>query len=174
MRYVVTQGGHPHVVELGPGNGGSRTFVLDGEPHQVHAVSLPGGVVSLVIDGQSYDMDFERAAPSDPLDPRVNVRVRGEVFQMEVLEQRKHQLRATASRGAKHDGPATVTSPMPGKVVKLLREVGAAVAVGDGVVVVEAMKMENELKSPTAGVLKEIRCKEGQAVEAGTVLVVVG
>ena len=63
---------------------------------------------------------------------------------------------------------------MPGKVVKLLKEVGATVKAGEGVVVVEAMKMENELKSAGPGVIAEIKCKEGQPVEAGTVLVVVG
>jgi biotin carboxyl carrier protein len=68
-------------------------------------------------------------------------------------------------------GPAAVQSPMPGKVVKMLVAVGDAVKAGQGVVVVEAMKMENELKSTRDGKVKSISVKEGQAVEAGQSLV---
>jgi biotin carboxyl carrier protein len=68
-------------------------------------------------------------------------------------------------------GPSAVQSPMPGKVVKVLVAVGDEVKSGQGVVVVEAMKMENELKSPKDGKVKAVAVKEGQAVEAGQSLV---
>ncbi len=67
-------------------------------------------------------------------------------------------------------GPASVQSPMPGKVVKVLVAVGEAVKSGQGVVVVEAMKMENELKAPRDGTVKSVAVKEGQPVEAGQTL----
>jgi pyruvate carboxylase subunit B len=67
-------------------------------------------------------------------------------------------------------GPASVQSPMPGKVVKVLVAVGDEVKAGQGVVVVEAMKMENELKAPKDGKVKAISVKEGQPVEAGQTL----
>jgi biotin carboxyl carrier protein len=70
-------------------------------------------------------------------------------------------------------GPAAVKSPMPGRVVKLLVRAGERVAVGQAVVVVEAMKMENELRATRAGTVRELRCAEGAAVEAGQDLVVV-
>ncbi len=175
MRYTVIHNDQNHALELGAASDGPRTFLLNGESHSVEVVYLPNGVVSLLVDGRSYDVDFERpAGAQDVLDPRVNVRVRGEVFQLAVMDERQARLQAAAHRGAHHDGPHNILSPMPGKVVKLLKEVGATVKAGEGVVVVEAMKMENELKSAGPGVIAEIKCKEGQPVEAGTVLVVVG
>ena len=71
-------------------------------------------------------------------------------------------------------GPARLTAPMPGRVVRVLAEKGAAVAAGQGLVVIEAMKMENELASPRAGRVLEVAVREGQAVEAGALLALVG
>ncbi|HYL79431.1 MAG TPA: biotin/lipoyl-containing protein, partial [Candidatus Acidoferrum sp.] len=70
-------------------------------------------------------------------------------------------------------GKKSVSAPMPGKVVKLLVKLGDVVREGDGIVVVEAMKMENELKAPAAGTIAEIRTQEGKAVNGGDVLVVI-
>jgi biotin carboxyl carrier protein len=79
---------------------------------------------------------------------------------------------AGRAAAAPKSGPAAVQSPMPGKVVKILIGVGDEVKAGQGVVVVEAMKMENELKTTRDGKIKSIAVKEGQAVEAGQSLVV--
>ena len=76
----------------------------------------------------------------------------------------------TATGGA---GPHRVTAPMPGKVVRVLVKPGDVVAARQGVVVVEAMKMENELRTPKAGIVTEVRATEGASVEDGAVLVVV-
>jgi biotin carboxyl carrier protein len=173
MKYVVTVAGHEHTVDLAPAGGASRHAVLKGDRHELNAVCLSGGVVSLIIDGQVHDVDFERPSGSDALDARVNVRIRGQVFRLEVLEERRKRLRETAARGAHHSGSAQVTAPMPGKVVKVLKQRGAEVQAGEGVVVVEAMKMENELRAPASGVISEVRVQEGQAVEANAVLVVI-
>jgi biotin carboxyl carrier protein len=70
-------------------------------------------------------------------------------------------------------GPARVEAPMPGRIVRVLRLVGDRVRAGEGLVVVEAMKMENELRAPRDGVVKEVLVVEGALVEAGTALVVV-
>jgi len=78
---------------------------------------------------------------------------------------------AGRAAAAPKSGPSAVQSPMPGKVVKVLVAVGDEVKAGQGVVVVEAMKMENELKSPKDGKVKAVSAKEGQAVEAGQSLV---
>jgi len=174
MRYVVTVGGRDHVVELSKKTAGSpQTALVDGKPVALDAALLPNGTVNLVMDGKSYDLDFESAG-TDTLDARLNVRLCGEVVHLSVEEERRKKLRESSSRGVNKDGPATVLSPMPGKVVKLLKAVGDQVKAGEGVVVVEAMKMENELKAPTSGTVKEIKVKEGQPVESGAVLVVVG
>ena len=86
---------------------------------------------------------------------------------------------AESGRGAlaapsRAHGPARLTAPMPGRIVKVLRERGAEVAAGEGLVVIEAMKMENELSSPRPGRVQEVAVREGQAVEAGALLLVVG
>jgi biotin carboxyl carrier protein len=70
-------------------------------------------------------------------------------------------------------GIASMGSPMPGKVLKILKKEGDTVVEGEGIVVVEAMKMENELKTPKAGKVKEVRVKEGANVDAGAVLVLI-
>jgi biotin carboxyl carrier protein len=77
--------------------------------------------------------------------------------------------KAAAARPA---GPAEVKSPMPGKVVRALVAVGDVVAAGQPLIVVEAMKMENELKAPRAGTVRELRASDGQAIEAGQTLLV--
>ena len=85
---------------------------------------------------------------------------------------------AEATRGnaapARHDhGPARLTAPMPGRIVRVLSSPGADVVAGQGLVVIEAMKMENELRAPRGGRLLELLAREGQAVEAGALLAVV-
>ena len=70
-------------------------------------------------------------------------------------------------------GTAKVSAPMPGKIVKLLVETGQLVAAGQGLLVMEAMKMENEIRSPREGRVREVRVSERQAVETGALLVVV-
>ncbi|HEV3032568.1 MAG TPA: biotin/lipoyl-containing protein, partial [Polyangia bacterium] len=96
------------------------------------------------------------------------------VVAAEVMEARSaavaELVRARATAVA---GPAAVRSPMPGRVVKILVRAGERIAAGHAVVVVEAMKMENELRAPRAGTILEIRCAEGEAVEAGQDLIVV-
>jgi biotin carboxyl carrier protein len=82
-------------------------------------------------------------------------------------------LRAAGAGGAQNQGRAVVVASIPGKIVRVLVEEGAAVEAGDGLVVVEAMKMQNELKSPKAGTVVELRARAGATVNAGDVLVVV-
>jgi biotin carboxyl carrier protein len=85
---------------------------------------------------------------------------------------------AVAALGKREDATggtgATLRAPMPGRVVKILIKVGDPIAAGQAAVVVEAMKMENELRAPRGGVVKELRCAEGATVEAGQDLVVIG
>jgi biotin carboxyl carrier protein len=98
------------------------------------------------------------------------VTVNGRILQVEVVDPR--------DRGGSHEGPAIhgsqqVRAPMPGKVVRVLAAVGDAVEEGRGLVVVEAMKMQNEMKSPKAGRVTEVRARAGASVTAGEVLVVI-
>jgi len=83
------------------------------------------------------------------------------------------RLRGSQTAGAHHTGAAQIVSPMPGKIIRVLVEVGAAVEAGAGVVVVEAMKMQNEMKSPKSGVVVAINAETGATVNAGDVLAVI-
>jgi biotin carboxyl carrier protein len=83
------------------------------------------------------------------------------------------RLRGAGAAGGSTDGLAEIKTLMPGKVVRLIAQPGDEVAKGDPVLVVEAMKMQNDLKSPKAGVVKEIRVVEGATVGSGDVLAVI-
>ncbi|MEO8099852.1 MAG: biotin/lipoyl-containing protein [Acidobacteriota bacterium] len=98
------------------------------------------------------------------------VAVNGRTLRMEVFDPR--DLRA-AGRRAANQGRQEVLSPMPGKVIRVLAAVGDMVELGQGLVVVEAMKMQNEMKSPKAGRVAEVRTKADATVSAGDVLVVI-
>jgi len=95
----------------------------------------------------------------------------GERWEMEVLDERTRHIRSLTSGGAQGRGPAALKAPMPGLVVRVQVEAGATVAVGSGVVVLEAMKMENELRAASAATVRTVRVKPGEAVEKGQVLV---
>jgi biotin carboxyl carrier protein len=89
-----------------------------------------------------------------------------------VADRRRGRDRARAAAGAA-DGPARLLAPMAGRVVRVLVAAGQAVRAGQGVVVVEAMKMENELRAPRGGVIADVPVREGASVDAGAVLVVI-
>jgi len=165
-RVSVRIGGKERVVEID----GERVAV-DGTPVSVRDV---GGGIFVFRDG-----DAQTTAWVDGEGGKVSVEVRrpgGDplVVQAEVADARNAQAAALGRRAGPASGaPVTVRSPMPGRVVKLLVRAGEAVAAGQPAVVVEAMKMENELRAPRAGTVHEVRCAEGTAVEAGQDLVVI-
>ena len=97
--------------------------------------------------------------------------VDGYRFEVEALDERTRQIRDVSASSAAPTGPAPVIAPMPGLVVRVNVEPGDAVQAGQGLVVMEAMKMENELRATAAGVVKSIEVEAGTAVEKGTLLV---
>jgi biotin carboxyl carrier protein len=153
-------------VDIEPMTGGRFAVMLNGTRHEVDALRLDHGAVSLLIDGDSYNVEFEESGDE------VAVLVRNQVSRIDVADERKLRLRA-ATAGFTVEGKQTVTAPMPGKIVKVLVKVGDEVTEGQGLIVVEAMKMENELKSPKAGRIAELFAKEGSTVENNAKLVVV-
>ncbi len=98
------------------------------------------------------------------------IQVNGRIFSVEIFDPR--ELRSRASAGAS-EGRQSIAAPMPGKVVRLLVAAGDAVEAGQGLIVVEAMKMQNEMKSPKAGTVVEVKTKDGATVAAGEILVVI-
>ena len=95
----------------------------------------------------------------------------GERWDVEVLDERTRHIRSLTGQGQQAAGPPVLKAPMPGLVVRIAATVGDTVPAGAGVVVLEAMKMENELRSPAGGRISAIHVRPGQAVEKGQVLV---
>jgi biotin carboxyl carrier protein len=167
VKYQALLGKEQHELSVIPKGDGVYEVTVDGEPHLVDAFTLRHGAVSLIVDTASFHVEFE-----DVGDGKINVLVKDQTFALDVLDERRQRMRAAGGRFSV-EGPQVVAAPMPGKVVKILVKAGEAVKEGQGLVVVEAMKMENELKSPKDGTVNEIAAVEGSAVEGGAKLVVV-
>lgn len=135
--------------------------VLDGVERIVDARRVDATTWSLAIDGEIWLVDVEVAK-----DGAIQVEVRGTEAKVHLMDSRRKLIAQAAAKRTQGGGLDTLRAPMPGKVVKVLVKAGDAVTAGQGVVVVEAMKMENELRAPRDGVIKEVLVKEGQPVEA--------
>ena len=120
--------------------------------------------VSVLVDGVSHDLSLQKTPEG------FAVLVGGDRFDVDL----KDAVKGAALGRAAPKGPLKLTAPMPGKIVKVLVSAGEVVEAFRGVLVMEAMKMENELKTTRAGTVQEIRVKEGQAVEMGALLLVIG
>jgi len=163
MIFDATASGRTIRVEV-RGSDGRYTVVLDGAPMEVDRVATGGHFASLLVGGESHDVALEKRPGG------YAVLLPSGAVTVDLAE----AARSSSLPPRRADGPARLTAPMPGRVVRLLEAPGAAVVAGQGLVVIEAMKMENELKSPRAGRVLEVAVREGQAVESGALLAVVG
>ena len=169
MRYFVTfPSGSEVPVEVDHLPTGELAVVVNGKRLSADAVTVGGtvgGALSMRIDGRMVDLWMEGKPPS------VGVIAHGHRFYVEVESERQRAL--AAALGPRHGGTGegTLLSPMPGRVLKLLVAEGDAVVVGAALVVVEAMKMENELCAARSGTVSKIHVTAGQNVESGARLV---
>jgi biotin carboxyl carrier protein len=145
------------------GSDGRYSVRLDGEAHEVSISDAAHGFTRVRIGAHAHEVGLE------PVGSGYRVSFPGDSLVVELAE----ATRASAAPVLHDHGPARLTAPMPGRVVRVLSERGADVVAGQGLVVIEAMKMENELRAPRAGRLLELLVREGQAVEAGALLAVV-
>ncbi len=144
-----------------PGGGPCR-FALDSKAANADVREVEPGVYSILLDGRSYEVRVEGGAEA------CYAAVNGRRYTIEVRDPR----RLSRGRGAMAvGGRQKITSPMPGKVVRVLVKEGEEVAAGEGLIVVEAMKMQNEIRSPKAGRVIAVLVKEGAAVGGGEALV---
>jgi pyruvate carboxylase len=154
------------IEEAGPGR---YRFVVDGSERLVDARRVGPGTWSLLLDGAVVNVDVDPGKDGELL-----CDVRGMVVPVKLVDSRRRLLeKAQAAAGAAPKGPLPIPAPMPGKVVKLLVKVGDPVTANQPVAVVEAMKMENEIRSPRAGTVHTVHAKEGQTVEGQEPLVTV-
>jgi biotin carboxyl carrier protein len=163
MIYDVRMGGRSYRLELERADGGWLCR-LDGRAIEVDAVAARTDVLSLRIGNKAYEVKRERVADE------LHLWVGSERFAAEVRDPRSLRGR---TRPTDDHGPRKLTAPMPGKIVRVLVSEGAAVEAGAGVMVVEAMKMQNEIKSPKKGTIQKILVGVGAAVNAGDVLAIV-
>jgi biotin carboxyl carrier protein len=162
MRYFVTVDGRSYEVDLGP-EGAS----VDGESVQADMEHVEGtSLRSLILDGRSHRILARRGD-----DGAWDLHLRGRRYRAEAVDERTRAIREMTGAAAGPLGPRPVRAPMPGLVVKIEVAVGDAVVRGQGVAIVEAMKMENELKAEAAGVVTRIHVEPGQAVEKDQVLI---
>lgn len=140
---------------------GPMECAVDGRAVQVDAQMLQPGVLSLLVGGRQYRCILEGDA----------VLIGGRRFEFEVSDPRSLQGRRGTGPGAA--GPRAVKAPMPGRVVRVLAAAGEEVSEQQGIVVIEAMKMQNELKAPKAGRVVRIAVSVGDAVAANEILAVI-
>jgi biotin carboxyl carrier protein len=135
---------------------------LDGRELPLDVVSAQDGMLSLLLHGKSYEVKQETVGAES------NVVVGQERFSASVRDPRS--FRSRRRPGASEQGVMKIKAPMPGKVVRVLAPAGSQVQMGQSVLVIEAMTMQNELKAPKTGVVKKINVEEGAAVDAGQAL----
>ena len=160
-------------LEAGAANGALLCRV-NGVEETIDATLCESDVLSLILGGEGGEggESFEiRRDLQGGQAGEMRLVVAGDTFQAEVRDPRS--LRSRRGAAARAEGPRKITAPMPGKVVRILAPAGAAVEAGQGVIVIEAMKMQNELKSPKQGVVKKINVAEGDTVNPGDALAVV-
>ncbi len=165
MKFEIQIDKRTRVVEL-QRNSDRWSIILDGDLVDADAVEIAPGIFSILLDGKSHEV---RITPTPA--GTLTLQTGRQEFTAEVLDPR-------AWRGRRHgaleaEGRQQILAPMPGKIVRVLVQTGDKVQAGQGLLVVEAMKMQNEIRSPKSGTVERLLAKEGQPVNAGEVLCVV-
>lgn len=160
-----------------------------GDKHFEIDTRRSGNEVTAIINGSAYELEVSEPEPDlflikhkgkiyeayvDPAAEHAGTRkvtVNGRQVELHLFDPKR--LRSSAESSSAMDGLAEIKTAMPGKVVRILKNIGDSVENGDGIIVVEAMKMQNELRSPKNGVVKEIRAAEGSTVSGGDVLALI-
>jgi biotin carboxyl carrier protein len=162
VKYTVTVAGREIEVEVD----GERATVK-GKTSTATLAGIPGTPLrQLVINGRPTELGLERDGAG-----RWVVTVLGERWEAEVVDERTRHIRSLTGNTGAHRGTPPLKAPMPGLVLRVLAEPGQTVSAGAGVVVLEAMKMENELRAGVGSVVRVVKVKPGEVVEKGQVLV---
>jgi biotin carboxyl carrier protein len=164
MRYTAIINDKTYDIEIGPNN----TVLVNGEPHNVDFRSIDGArLYSLLMDNSSWETLVDRNSDE------YRVLIGGELHIVTVLDERTRKMAKAEKTQSAHSGEAILKAPMPGLVRDVVVNVNDEVTAKQGIVILEAMKMQNELRTPKAGTVKEIRVKPGDKVDQGQVLVII-
>lgn len=162
MKYYVTVNAEDHEVELD-----GATATVGGQASTAHLTDVDGTPMRLVsVDGRVYRVVVRRGDHRGAY----TLSLDGHRFAVEALDERAHVIRSLSGAAAAAAGPAPLVAPMPGLVVRVNVAVGDRVSAGQGLVVMEAMKMENELRATSDATVKAVLARQGEAVEKGAIL----
>ena len=164
LALIIDAGPEEHIEILSPAPACHFRFA-DGAERAAQVETPEPGVYSVLLDSRVYEARVEETGGA------LAVVVEGHRFEIEVRDPRRFRRR---SGGGGRAGVHAIPAPMPGKVIRVLVAVGDEVTAGQGLLVVEAMKMQNEIKTPGAGKVLAIAAREGATVAAGEVLATVG
>ncbi len=143
-------------------------IIVDGKTHTVDLRSIDNEVLySLIVDGQSYEVFVDWSEGT------FYVMLEGERHAIRVEDERVRMLTRLGGKAQPKPDEVLVKAPMPGLVVKILADAGTEVKTGDALLILEAMKMENEIRAPQPGTIKAIRITPGRKVEKDEVLAVI-
>lgn len=164
MKYRVTVGERAYAIEVNQ----DQQITFDDEVLEVDFASVgEGGLYSLLVNNESFEAMVEER------DGVWYVLMRGDLYEIDVVDERTELLKARAGAVIPESGEIAVKAPMPGLVVAIKAEVGQEVEAGQTLVILESMKMENELKSPREGRVERVNVHERQSVDQHQVLVVI-
>ena len=156
MKYITTVGDKEYLVEILD----ERHISINGKIYQVDFESVSGQpVYSLIVDGKSHESYVQQG------DDNWQVLLRGRLYPVTVEDEREKRLRAAAGSGVAESGEFHLKAPMPGLVVAIPVEEGQLIKKGQVILILESMKMQNELKSPRDGTMGRIRVRVGESVE---------
>jgi biotin carboxyl carrier protein len=166
MTFVATLGDHSYTVEIEEIRKSVYRVAVDGNEFMVDGKKTGRTNFSLIVDNRSFEIEVDHQGDE------YRVLVDGRNYHVNLMDERRVRTSGGPGGGALQ-GRQTVSVPMPGKVIAILVAEGDTVEKGQGLVIVEAMKMENEVRCPIAGEVKEIKVKQGETVEAGATLLIV-
>jgi pyruvate carboxylase subunit B len=166
VKYYVSVNGEDHEVTLD-----EHGVQVDGERVSASVESINGSPVRMVTIGDEVHRVVVRPRERGGVRGAYTLWLDGYRFEVEALDERGRAIRELSGKSAEPSGPAPLVAPMPGLVVRVNVQPGDEVQAGQGLVVMEAMKMENELRAPAAGRVRAILAAPGTAVEKGAVLI---
>jgi biotin carboxyl carrier protein len=163
LRIPLKRNGKTKLVEVSIKDG-RTTLSIDGHPLHASAVEVAPGLYSILLEGKSFEAHAQQSGED------IVVTIEGRDFRFRDEDPREWQRGGSVLEAA---GRQQVAASMPGKVIRVLVSVGQTVSAGQGLAVIEAMKMQNEVRSPKSGRVERLMVSEGQAVNAGQILAIV-
>ncbi|MEE2788443.1 MAG: biotin/lipoyl-containing protein [Myxococcota bacterium] len=165
MRYTIVDGHDEVLVEVRPLTSGQFWVRVDDQPAKVVDAFVDGQLVHYIADGRSHIATLTQQTDT------THIYTQGESHAVQLLDSQGARRRSRRREAGPSSGNLSIKSPMPGRIVKVLVSVGQAVEAGEGVIIVEAMKMENELRAETAGIVEHIHVQSDDRVEGNASLI---